>query len=176
MCLNNWILYWNLYLYIWTVWLFSIYFFRGQKRILAEEVEDLNDYFRSYEGSKNYVDIVGFRKLIGAKNDYYSGRIFKLVDQNNDNQVCIDEYTEFMTKLSPDDQNGMIEFLFKIFDTDGTYSYKQSFWDTYCFTLLKAIYKRFTHGWKDINCFYQILVFFSFIMIHSYLLKMHGNR
>ena len=96
------------------MWLFSIYFFRGQKRILAEEVEDLINYFRSYEGSKNYVDIVGFRKLIGAKNDYYSGRIFKLVDQNNDNQVCIDEYTEFMTKLSPDDQNGMIEFLFKI--------------------------------------------------------------
>ena len=101
------------------MWIFSIYFFRGQKRILAEEVEDLINYFRSYEGSKNYVDIVGFRKLIGAKNDYYSGRIFKLVDQNNDNQVCIDEYTEFMTKLSPDDQNGMIEFLFKIFDTDG---------------------------------------------------------
>ena len=35
--------------------------------------------------------------------------------------MCIDEYTEFMTKLSTDDQNGMIEFLFKIFDTDGRY-------------------------------------------------------
>ena len=36
--------------------------------------------------------------------------------------MCIDEYTEFMTKLSTDDQNGMIEFLFKIFDTDGRYN------------------------------------------------------
>ena len=80
--------------------------------------------------TKILFEIEKLPKLIGAKNDYYSGRIFKLVDQNNDNQVCIDEYTEFMTKLSPDDQNGMIEFLFKIFDTDGTYSYKQSFWDT----------------------------------------------
>ena len=94
---------------------------------MAEEVEDLIDYFRSYAGIKNDIDIVGFRKLIGAQNDYYSGRIFNLVDQNNDNQVCIDEYTEFMTKLSHDDQNGMIEFLFKIFDTNGRYSYKQSF-------------------------------------------------
>jgi len=92
---------------------------RGQKRISAEEVKNFIDYFRKHAGSKLCVDREGFRKLISKGNsDYYSERIFSLVDQNKDNRVCIDEYTEFMTKLSTDDQNGMIEFLFKIFDTD----------------------------------------------------------
>ena len=101
---------------------FFFSFFRGQKRISAEEVKIFIDYFRKHAGSKLCVDREGFRKLISTKNsDYYSERIFSLVDQNKDNRVCIDEYTEFMTKLSTDDQNGMIEFLFKIFDTDGRY-------------------------------------------------------
>ena len=99
---------------------FFHFFFRGKKRISAEEVKNFIDYFRKHAGSKLCVDREGFRKLISTKNsDYYSERIFSLVDQNKDNLVCIDEYTEFMTKLSTDDQNGMIEFLFKIFDTDG---------------------------------------------------------
>ena len=107
---------------IWTLTFHFSFLFRGQKRISAEEVKNFIDYFRKHAGSKLCVDREGFRKLISTKNsDYYSERIFSLVDQNKDNQVCIDEYTEFMTKLSTDDQNGMIEFLFKIFDTDGRY-------------------------------------------------------
>ena len=85
-------------------------------------------YFRKHAGSNLSVDREEFRKLISAKNDYYSERIFTLVDQNQDNRVCIDEYTEFMTKLSTDDQNGMIEFLFKIFDSDGTSSHVHCAW------------------------------------------------
>ena len=105
---------------IWTLTFHFSFSFRGQKRISAEEVKIFIDYFRKHAGSKLCVDREGFRKLISTKNsDYYSERIFSLVDQNKDNLVCIDEYTEFMTKLSTDDQNGMIEFLFKIFDTDG---------------------------------------------------------
>ena len=112
----------------------SFFFFRGQKRISAEEVKIFIDYFRKHAGSKLCVDREGFRKLISTKNsDYYSERIFSLVDQNKDNRVCIDEYTEFMTKLSTDDQNGMIEFLFKIFDTDGRYLVCTAMhWYIYC--------------------------------------------
>ena len=51
--------------------------------------------------------------------EYFSNRIFKVFDQNGDGEICIDEYSEVMKRLTSSNPEEAIDFLFRIFDSDG---------------------------------------------------------
>lgn len=99
--------------------LFFRWLMQQHLRISNADVKDFIDYFRKFTKDANKVDKEAFRKILSTKNDFFSDRIFDLADINQDGQVCIDEYTEFMTKLAVSDKSDAIRFLFRIFDVNG---------------------------------------------------------
>ena len=76
--------------------------------------------------------------------------MFTIWDQNRDGCICIDEYTEAMKKLSKTGQDEAVEFLFRIFDYNGsnfdthigTHTHISSYMHGASASVLKSIYDK----------------------------------